>query len=368
MLRGEGIRRNSDGSYFLSKAKHPGLGGQDGIQRICCFLAFLESHANHFFGEKKARDRSNYEDLYYSVTQLADAVDDYENPAISGLLKDAEHCFVRPPLANNAEFQSEHLFDETRRYIKGVVAHSLSGLQPAPNHLRSVVQAAQDQSFSRVEIFTLNHDLLIERTLERAGISFSNGFVSLSDDLRSWDGAAFARSRARVRLIKMHGSVDWYPMRFSRREPSLVCIPTNGDIEHARGPNDEMPGPLPDRPAILIGTFNKMLEYTMGIYADLFCAFRAALGNLDRVVVSGYSFGDKGVNASLVEWTRQSCERKVLIIAPDASNYRHTARGAIRRLFSDCGVQLTPKDSGFEELTWNEVRKWCRARSRGASS
>ena len=54
---------------------------------------------------------------------------------------------------------------------------------------------------------------------------------------------------------------------------------------------------LLDRPEMLIGTFDKMLEYTMGIYADLFAGFRAGLRRLDILVISGYSFSDKGVNA-----------------------------------------------------------------------
>jgi hypothetical protein len=247
------------------------------------------------------------------------------------------------------------LLAETRRYIKGIVAASLDTRQPVQNHPRQIVQAAQDPFVSRMEIFTLNHDLLIEKALRLAGIPFVDGFVPVLDDLRSWDRESFVKSPEKVRLNKLHGSIDWFDMPSSNGGPSRVCIATNGDINHTKG-SDCLP--FADNPAILIGTFNKMLDYTTGIYADLFCSFRTALSTLDKLVISGYSFGDKGVNASFEEWTRQSGKRRVLIIAPDASACP-TARGAIRRLFSNRAGQITPIDEGFEDVTWERIRGWC---------
>ena len=96
----------------------------------------------------------------------------------------------------------------------------------------------------------------------------------------------------------------------------------------------------------------------MGIYADLFCCFRAALRNTGRLIISGYSFGDKGVNATISEWLRQDSTRRVLIVSPSASRYRKTARGAIRRLFEDCRAQIKSKNTKFENVRWNEIRAW----------
>jgi len=364
VLRARDVHRYSDGTYFLSRGSFPGVSDHEDIGRIQCFLAFLKSHADDFFGRRKERVRiANYEDLYYLVTQLADAVDEYENPAVSKLLEDAEGHFVRPLLPVHSSFRSDALFEETRQYIKGIVTHALSAPQPAQNHLRQVVEAAADRTVTKLEIFTLNHDLLVERTLERAGIAFSDGFARLSHDLRCWDRRRFAKSRRKVRLTKLHGSVNWYPLQFLSRGPSRVCIATNGDINHARGPEGRPPRLLHDHPEMLIGTFNKMLEYTMGIYADLFCVFRMALWHLDKLVVSGYAFGDKGINATISEWIRQDCGRRLLIIAPHASRYRHTARGAIRLLFSECGTQITLMNKAFEKASWQQIRSWCGKRS-----
>lgn len=220
------------------------------------------------------------------------------------------------------------------------------------------MDAGEDLSISNIEIFTLNHDLLIERILQNAGIAFSSGFAPISRDLLCWDRQKFARSRRKIRLLKLHGSVDWYTVRFSPSGTAHVSVATNGDIEQARGPEQEVARLLNGGPEMLIGTFNKMLEYTMGIYADLFCAFRTALRRMDRLVVSGYSFGDKGVNASIAEWIRGASNRRVLIIAPNADDFRYTARGAIRRLFVDCQPRIATHDTKFEDVTWHEILAW----------
>jgi hypothetical protein len=137
LLQSSDVRRESDGAYILQRESYPPLDDPEGIKRIRDFLTFLKSHANDFFRQRQASGRNaNYEDLYYLVTQLADAVDEYENPAISKLLRVAERRYKMPPLPNNSGFQSEDLFHETRRYIRGIVSHSLSNLQPAQNHLR----------------------------------------------------------------------------------------------------------------------------------------------------------------------------------------------------------------------------------------
>jgi len=60
---------------------------------------------------------------------------------------------------------------------------------------------------------------------------------------------------------------------------------------------------------MLVGGFNKILNYTGGVFADLFCAFRSALYRTTELVISGYGFGDKGVNRAIIEWLHSSLRR-----------------------------------------------------------
>lgn len=126
VLSNKNVLRHSDGTYFLGAEDHTGLSRPSDLQEIRDFLAFLERHANTFFlKEKEKRRKANYEDLYYLVTQLADAVDEYENPAVSGLLRCAQRRFPsRSP--------SFDLFKEARQYIKGIVSDILRKLGSWP--------------------------------------------------------------------------------------------------------------------------------------------------------------------------------------------------------------------------------------------
>ena len=174
VLQGEDVHRHSSGVYFLSKGSFRHLADQEGLERIRCFLGFLKSHADDFFGSKKNGLRvANYEDLYYLVSQLADAVDEYENPALSDFLRVVHSSFMSSPFLAFLAFDRTPCWTRTRHYIKGIISDVLSVLQPAENHFQPVVQAASDRFVSKLEIFTLNHDLLIENTLQKARISFS---------------------------------------------------------------------------------------------------------------------------------------------------------------------------------------------------
>ena len=53
---------------------------------------------------------------------------------------------------------------------------------------------------------------------------------------------------------------------------------------------------------LLVGTFNKVSEYSQGIFRELHYRFRRTLHKADQLVVCGYSFGDKGINSEIIEW------------------------------------------------------------------
>ncbi len=343
ILKGQNVHRHTDCTYIVSET-FPSLYDPANIEQIRRLLVYLESHTNCFFQQEQVRTpTANYEDVYYLVAQLADAVQEYENPALSELLHRVRTQF-------EVERNGWNLLDEAKNYIRGIICHYLDGLQPTSRHLAQIVQAAQDASVSKIEVFTLNHDLLIEEVLNRAGIQFEDGFVPIHDDLRRWDRKKFAMSPRKVRLSKLHGSINWHPVRFSGSEASCTCIGKRGNATLEQSL-------LHDDPEMLIGTFNKMLEYTMGIHADLFCFFRASLAEIDQLVVSGYSFSDKGINATIAQWIRESPERRVLIVAPKASKFSETARGEIRRVFESNAVQIETWDAKFEKVTWPEIHR-----------
>ena len=151
----------------------------------------------------------------------------------------------------------------------------------------------QDKSFEGCGVFTLNHDLLIERALEGADIDSIDGFGAPDGDVAWWSAELLDR-QAEHYLLKLHGSIDW------QRYDGRIAKSLGSDPEHAHT-GDRKRLELSDRLRLLIGTFNKVRDYFMSPCFDVMAAFRRQLKSIDHLITSGYSFGDKGINAVLIE-------------------------------------------------------------------
>jgi len=114
--------------------------------------------------------------------------------------------------------------------------------------------------------------------------------------------------------------------------------------------------PIDDDGVMLIGSFNKIFEYSGGIFSDLFCAFRGSLGSARRLVVGGYGFGDKGVNQLIVQWLRESVERKLIIVHKDYKDCGRKGRMAVQGLFSKNASQIVGTDAWFEQTSLADLR------------
>jgi len=66
------------------------------------------------------------------------------------------------------------------------------------------------------------------------------------------------------------------------------------------------------RPAILIGSFNNLLDYRFGLAADLHAKFFDLLGQHSMIVMSGYSWNDIGINSWLSDWFDSSSGRRLV--------------------------------------------------------
>ncbi len=88
--------------------------------------------------------------------------------------------------------------------------------------------------------------------------------------------------------------------------------------------------PALGRPQILTGTFNKILSYPTGVYADQHFRFHEAMKLTDRVLVIGYGFRDKAINARIVAWAEQSGTHRLVVAHEDPGALAESARRAIR--------------------------------------
>ena len=130
------------------------------------FLEFVHVHCQMYFNSEKSKERDvNYEDLFFAAYQLHEHLsEEYENPAIEPFAR----VVLEGQLGINSRDRLKKIAGLACNYIQDVVAMEL-GLKPRPeppDHLVCLVDAARDRSFDGCDVFTLNHDLLIESILE----------------------------------------------------------------------------------------------------------------------------------------------------------------------------------------------------------
>ena len=108
---------------------------------------------------------------------------------------------------------------------------------------------------------------------------------------------------------------------------------------------------------ILVGTFNKMLQYTSSIYATLHYQLYRALRQTRHLIVCGYGFADKGINTYIAEWIAGASEHQIIVIHPKTEGLRDAARGAIRNKWEELErlgkLKCIPKK--IEDVTWEEI-------------
>ena len=111
-------------------------------------------------------------------------------------------------------------------------------------------------------------------------------------------------------------------------------------------------------PVVLVGTHNKPGFYINPLFEEQHWRFKEALSEADRLVVCGYSFGDKAINTRLLYWLDQFRERRVLLIHHDPDACRKHARAAIAQSWGKHikRGQWHVIAKKMEEVSWAEVK------------
>jgi hypothetical protein len=318
-----------------------GSGDPAAVQQVLQFLRALQARIEEYFA--KVGRRLNYEDLYYACSQLVGHESgNLENPLVAPFARDI--LGEIPQMFTNheaAELGLYHLTEESAHYIADVVLVELSQAVRDTSSVNFILDACADPQLPLLSVFTLNHDKILETVLQSNHIEFLDGFGKPVHNVRYWSPSLLESEDTKVSLFKLHGSLDWY--RFRPRATSghwyedEVGIPLNNDPYDATtrdGQGHHLC--LDGRPLLLIGTFNKMLEYTGGPFFDLFAAFRRRLRGCRRLFVCGYGFGDKGVNSQIIEWFYEARGKRICVAHPDPDSLvATTARGAIRNKWKE---------------------------------
>ena len=182
-------------------------------------------------------------------------------------------------------------------------------MDKAKNILRPIREMLNNPDPVKVNIFSLNYDLILEQVFNSATSKIlDNGFSEKIIDtskIRFW-AADFndVSSPTKINLFKLHGSIDWE----YNQESEEILIKEN--IVDGR------------EPLVIFGSYSKMLSFDPFLY--ILSKFRTLLEESTIFIVIGYSFHDKYINNLLIQQLSQNTDKgipkKLLIVDPIYEN------------------------------------------------
>jgi len=357
VLSGKKIRRLSDGTYRVSisnainNTQHRPI-----VQWILQILKLLMREIKSYYNNRAAH-KVNYEELYYMVEQISDSISgEYENPAVIHFY-DKLLPEIKTIIKENYDINI--IFEETKNYIRDIVWNMLKKEPEVTKHLRFLLDAYNENTISKIYIFTTNHDTVLENYLESKNIKYIDGFGKKEEGIRYWNPELFNTITHKIFLIKLHGSINWFRLRIEGRKyrKDDICIPCC-DIEHRDYINGNERSLSDGRPLILIGTFNKMIHYTRPIYSHIYCLFHNSLRSIEKLIVCGYSFNDKGINNNIIEWVNSKNNNRIIVIHPEPKELKESVRGAIKKNWDDWKMKnkIYIIDKKIEDTHWEDIK------------
>ncbi len=178
------------------------------------------------------------------------------------------------------------VIEESIRYCQFVVAEMLN--REWDDKELKYLDIIKDikELYGNTDIFTLNHDMILENYFKNLKIEFNSGFEKRNGGVFEFDINNY-KNEKEFNLYKLHGSIEW---RFKREgNRSIFWIRSNEETDF----ND-----LIYQPFIAVGSYNKYEMYQQHIFSDLNYKFKEKCYEADYILISGYGFHDEGINYS----------------------------------------------------------------------
>jgi len=355
IIHAKNVGRHPDSNYYLNGyLGYRNLAYLNGhiktnqklIERICFYVQEFYKTINH-------EHVTNYEDFYYVLKQIEDSYRlEYENPVTYNLIKDIQRD------CGFDEVKLRSAVTESLKFIECIVWQMLD--KPIKVDAQFNIVKGLVTQLDLQNILSLNHDLVLESNLQRTGVDYFDGFGKKNLNVAEWLGFSDFKGD-KIKICKLHGAIDWFSVRIKKHKEynKIVKLPRNFYPESVCDLDDKIEMTNQTTPILLIGTFNKMLEYLNNIFELLYEEFKRTLKVTDLLIVSGYGFGDKGINSRLSFWLNKRKAHKMIIIHPDKKALLKQARGHFHKYIMSYNCihpQVCFIEKKFENVTVEEIK------------
>lgn len=293
------------------------------------FLKKIVDYNNcYLINKRDDGNKTNYEDLYFLLSQLEKEKYGFDNLSLwifeDWVYKKCHNILydflkIKEELIHvSMNFEEEkaqlllELLSSSLLFISSVTKNSLTfpenGEVGGFNLLKDLYD---DSTVKQINIFTLNHDTLIEQFLEKNCIKYSDGFAKeYCNDFWEFNND-FESSNSKVRIFKLHGSINWYFDQYYKGEGrKYIKCKDHLNIKDKIRVSEE----LEKLPSSFLTGYDKHERYIDGMYGDLYYQFHKALLENNRLLVSGYGFGDYGMNRILITWLDRHKENQLILL------------------------------------------------------
>jgi len=178
--------------------------------------------------------------------------------------------------------------------------------------------------FDQADIYTLNHDVLLEGLLQRAGLSYSRGFTTENSEIQYEDQPLKVFKNdftEKIRIHKLHGSLDYF--RFEHFEDrGRMFLQSTGKYNYfmtnnyrakhyATRVDPKTKKVIQDMnfditPKFITGRSKTEIINNDIMYSQLLENFKSSIADTEKLLISGYSFGDEHINDELKKRTNLS--------------------------------------------------------------
>jgi SIR2-like domain len=285
---------------------------------------------------------TTYEDLFYLCEQIRLwHIGLVDNSLVTPLMEIIERKAGGLLVGRNSMARMSNLgalAEQACFFIESVVAEELRTKSLAGFDL--IHELASTPDIEQLNIVTLNHDTLVEQFLAEKGVDFVDGFGERDGDVRWYDDRTYDGNHARVRILKLHGSVNWYSFSVNGRSRPAIFL--GADVANIRDSEGRQLTPQFRRPSFLSG-INKAVAYQRGIYADMHFRFHQLLRQHKLMVMSGYGWGDTAINFRLDTWLDQHRSNTIILLhqTPDELIERSLILASGYDAWTRCGQMIS---------------------------